>query len=185
MVAAHARSAAAGTTQFPQFVLTAELGVVSGALHNFFSGSKPIAGIGPGITYSLFDAGRRSASADTEARRFDIAMLEYRKAAYVALSDVERALLGYQAATRAVQDASDASAAQTRAQDRTYAQFAAGRVSRLDLLNAQDKQLTLVAAESRAHRARLDSIVSLYLALGGGWVGASNTSPGAAAPAPH
>ena len=167
--AAHARANVARAELFPNIALTAKYGYVSGDVRNLPKVGSTIAGIGPEISYPLYDAGRGEAVLDASLSRRDAALNEYRKAVLVALSDVERALLNYQACVEAAERNTRMSEMQRAQVRRVESALASGRTSGFDVIAAKERMLELDADALHNHRDRLDSLVALYQAMGGGW----------------
>ena len=96
-------------------------------------------------------------------------MAEYRKSIYAGLADVEKSLIAYQLASSDAARWSAARQSQEIQLQRLQQSLAAGRLSRFELIAAQEQALNLELAALRNYRAQLDSLVALYQALGGGW----------------
>ena len=169
LIAAHAEIAVARAEMFPQVGLTAKFGFVAEAVHGLVFEGSSVAGAGPTFSYSMFDAGRLKAQSDASKRRYDLLLAEYRKSIYAGLADVEKSLLSYQLATNDGTRWSEAQGMQQAQLQRLDRSLAAGRLSRLELIAAQDQALTVELAALHSYHARLDSLVALYQALGGGW----------------
>lgn len=167
--AAQARIGVARAEQFPQFRLTAELGVGTDLLHRALSGSVGLFGIGPELTLPLYDGGARAAQLDAKQREAEIVLLEYRKAGLAAFADVEQALQAREAATAQQLSLSSLLARQQTESTRLAAQILAGRKSRLDALAADDAQLESTQRVADNTRAQLDAALALHAALGGDW----------------
>ena len=177
LIAAHAEIEVARAEMFPQVTLTAKYGFVAESVHALVFKSSSIAGAGPIISYSMFDGGRLSAQSDASKRKYDLLLAEYRKSIYAGFADVEKSLLGYQAAS--VDEARWAGARDLQGAQlqRLNQSLTAGRLSRFELIAAQQQALDVELAAARSYRDRLDSMVALYQALGGGWDPAALTLP--------
>lgn len=169
LIAAHAEIEVARAEMFPQVSLTAKYGFVAESVHALVFQSSTVAGAGPIFSYSMFDGGRLSAQSDASKRRYDLLLAEYRKSIYAGLADVEKSLLSYQLATSDETRWSNARTLQGAQLQRLDQSLAAGRSSRFELIAAQQRALDVELAGARSYRARLDSLVALYQALGGGW----------------
>jgi multidrug efflux system outer membrane protein len=166
--AAEANIGAARAAFFPRIALTGNYGTASEALDGLFAAGSSAWTIASSISAPLFDGGRL---------RGDLAAAQAQRAGAVA--DYERAV---QAAFRDVADALAARrwlGQQVEAQRRTLAALSArARLSDLRYLNGAstylevlDAQRDLFATEQalvETRRARLESEVNLYTALGGG-----------------
>jgi outer membrane protein, multidrug efflux system len=167
--AAHADIAVARAALFPQIGLTAKFGYVAEGLHDLKTQGTTVLGAGPTISFSVFDAGRLDANLDASRRQRDIALAGYRKSILTSLADVEKALSEYRLATAAVERYNQSWREQLEQVQRLLQGLDAGRQSRLELITAQDHALELQASMVRAYRQRLDSLLALFQALGGGW----------------
>lgn len=167
--AAHADIAVARAALFPQIGLTTKFGYVAEGLHSFSTQGTTVLGAGPTINFSVFDAGRLDANLDASRRQRDIALAGYRKSILASLADVEKALSEYRLAGDTAQRSDQAQQDQQAQIKRLQQGLDAGRQSRLELIAAQDRELELQAGAVRVYRQRLDSLLALFQALGGGW----------------
>jgi outer membrane protein TolC len=157
---------------FPSLSLTAAAGVQNPALPATvltIPGAGPSFALGANLIQPIFDHGRLKAQRD-EAQAKDMELLlAYRAAIIAALIDVENALSAIQHLD-AARDFQVANIAHSeRAFEGAKLRYQAGSGDFLTLLEAQR---TLYAARDQFIRyklARLQSLVSLCKALGGGW----------------
>src|SRR5262249_55059909 len=106
---------------------------------------------------------------DLKKGRQDELLQTYRKAVISAFSDVETALIGIRTSADQERQQRDVVTASRRAFDISETRFREGTI---DLLTVLQTQQTLYAAENalvQAQLARVQAVVSLYQALGGGW----------------
>ena len=167
--AAHADIAVARAALFPQIALTAQFGYVVEAVHTISTRGSTLVGIGPTIRYSVFDAGRLKANLDASRRQQDLLLADYQKSILAGLADVEKALSGYRLSGNAAQRITLAQQDQQTQLRRLQQGVDAGRQSRLELIAAQDHALELQEQAVAVYRLRLDSLLGLFQALGGGW----------------
>ena len=133
--------------------------------------------IGPALSLPLFDAGRRAAQVDVARARYDEAMARYMQRARDAVREVEEALVRLDAATRREADALAAADGFRRYFAAAQARFDVGAESLLDLESARRNALLAAATLVGVQRERVAAWITLYRAVGGGWL------PDAAAPA--
>lgn len=166
--AANANVAVARAALFPRIALTGGVSVSRDQLQGLFD--NPVYSLVAGLTAPVFNAGRLSAQHDlTQAEREEL-LVNYRRSIVSAFGDVEVALnaitgLENQAHAQA-EELAQAKASLMLAE----ARYKAGADSLLTLLDAQR---TLYAAQDAAVQIKgshLQAIVSLYQALGGGWL---------------
>lgn len=176
LAALDARIGVARAALFPNVSLTASFGFASDVLRRLASAPSPLFGVGPEIGYAIFDAGKTRAEIDASVARRDEALASYREAILEALHDVERSLVEYQGTVAAYEDAVATSRERREAIHRVEASIARGRSTRFDLLAAEDRALEADLSVLDTYAARLDALLALYHALGGGWQGARPSS---------
>ncbi len=169
LAAAHKDVVAARAARFPSLTLTGTAGNQSAALETLMQGQNVLYNSGLSLTAPLFDQSRLKATQDQSAAIEDQYVAAYRSAVLSAFSDVHVAL--GQVATLRRQESlygTQVREAET-AFSLSQSQYQAGAV---DLMTVLDAQRTLFSARdslSQARLARLQAVVSLYKALGGGW----------------
>ena len=117
----------------------------------------------------IFDAGRNRAGLESATAGRDIAVAQYERSIQTAFREVAdalagRATLGEQ--LRAQQAQADAEGVRFKLSDLRYQN---GIASQLDLLDAQRSLFAARQAVVQTRLAQLQSQVTLYKALGGGW----------------
>jgi len=175
--AANADIGAARAAFFPRVTLTGSYGTASTAFSDLFKGGQGAWSIGPSISLPIFTGGANVANLHVSEANQKIAGAQYEKAIQTAFQEVSDALSG-----RALLD------------ERLTAQQALvqseGNRFRLSEARAQrgvDSALTLLDAERSLFSAqqrlislrvsRLNNLVTLYKALGGGWTEQSAGAP--------
>jgi outer membrane protein, multidrug efflux system len=176
--AAHANLAAARAAMFPSLTLTAAAGVQNPALP---ATVLTIPGVGPSysaiasLTQPIFDHGRLAAQRDEVLAREQELLAIYRAAIIASLVDVEKALAAVQHLD-AVHEFQQGSVTESeRAFEGAQLRYQRGSGDFLTLL---ESQRTLYAARDQYAQyrlTRLQALVALCKALGGGW----STSAGA------
>ena len=168
----HAASANLGVAianQLPQFSIGGTAGSVAEGFTNLFTPATAVWSIVGGITQTLFDAGTLLHKKRAAAAGLEQAAAQYRSTVIKAFQNVADALraLQFDADTLHEQAAAEKAASDSLAVAR--AQYQAGGISYLTLLNAdrtwQQARLLLVQAEA----ARFADTAALFQALGGGW----------------
>lgn len=181
--AAHADVAAARAALFPSLTLTASGGVQNPAVQAAvitLEGTGPALIVGAALTQTVFDGGRRRAGRD-EAQAHEAELVAtYRTAILNALVDVETALsaIRYLDAQRASQ--AENVTQSERAVAGARLRYRAGSGDFLSLLDAQRTWYAAREQMSQYRLARLQAIVSLCKALGGGWESPSLANPATA-----
>jgi NodT family efflux transporter outer membrane factor (OMF) lipoprotein len=125
--------------------------------------------LGGSIVAPLFDSGRLRAQQETVAARRDQAAFAYRRAALTAFREVEDALASDQRLSE--QQAALVAQRDVLARTLTLAtnRYRAGYSPYLDQLDAERGLLSADLALVQSRADRLNAVVSLYQALGGGW----------------
>jgi NodT family efflux transporter outer membrane factor (OMF) lipoprotein len=166
---AHANITVAKAAFFPSVQLTAQGGFESTALSSLFGPAGFLYSLAAGLTQPIFEGGRLEGQYQFTQAVYDELLQDYRKSVISAFQDTEDALV----ATRqtAEQEARQQAAVDTaqRAFDIATAQLRAGTVTILTVLNTETALFTAQNALLQVKLARLNAIVSLFKALGGGW----------------
>lgn len=170
--AAGANVAAARAAMFPSLTLTADAGVQNPALPATvltIPGVGPSLALGASLTQPIFEHGRLRAQRDEAAARERELLAAYRAAIIAALVDVENALgaLEHLDATREFEQGSLAQSERAFEAASLRYQHGAG-----DFLTLLESQQALYAARDQFTRfklARLQALIALCKALGGGW----------------
>lgn len=123
----------------------------------------------PLISWRLFDGGRVRAEIRAREATQQQAALAYEQAVLNALGDAERALVDYDGSLETLERRWIALEPARRAFGHAQARFAAGDLSRIELLAEQRQVYEAETAVVRAHTAAATRLVALYKALGGGW----------------
>ena len=175
--AAEADIAAARAAMLPAFTLTAGGGLQNPAVQaavNTLTGTGSTLILGASLMQAIFDGGRhRAVHEEALARRQEL-VANYRGSVLAALLDVETALSAIQN-LNAQQSAQLENVVQSeRAFQGAQLRYRAGAGDYLSVLVAQ--RLLYGAREQLSvyRLARLQALVGLYRALGGGWQAASN-----------
>ncbi len=169
LLASNANIGAARAAFFPRISLTVGAGSASSHLSGLLKGGSWGWTMAPQLVLPIFDAGRNQAGLDSAKAGRDIAIAQYEKAIQTAFREVADAL-----ATRATladqlgsqQRQADAEAVRFKLADLRYQ---IGIASYLDLLDAQRSLFSARQAVVQTRLAQLQSQVTLYKTLGGGW----------------
>lgn len=168
--AANANIGAARAAFFPQISLTASAGTSSSALSGLFAAGSRAWTFAPELTLPIFAGGRNRANLLSAKVARDIDVAKYEHAIQSAFRDVAdglalRASLGQQLAAQQA-----LVAASSEAYRLSDARFRRGVDSYLTVL---DSQRTLYSAQQTligTQLSRMSNLVTLYQALGGGWL---------------
>ena len=169
LLAANANIGAARAAFFPRIALTASAGSASSRLSGLFASGSFGWTLAPQLLLPIFDAGRNSAGLASATAGRDLAVAQYEKSIQTAFREVAdalagRATLGEQ--LRAQQAQANAEAVRFKLASLRYDN---GVASYLDALDAQRSLFAVQQAVVQTRLAQLQSQVTLYKTLGGGW----------------
>jgi outer membrane protein, multidrug efflux system len=154
---------------FPSIQLTGSGGYQSAALSALFTPNATFYSLAAGVTQPVFDGFRIQSNFELQNARQDEALQNYRKAVVSSFADVDNALMDIRQTSERVRLQRQVVESTRRAFSLAETRFREGTIDVVTVLNTQlalfQSQDTLVQAQL----ARLQAVVSLYQALGGGW----------------
>ncbi|MEX3895500.1 efflux transporter outer membrane subunit [Paraburkholderia sp. BR10954] len=177
LLAANANIGAARAAFFPKVTLTGSAGTLSPTLGGLFKPGSAAWSFAPSITLPIFEGGQNMANLDLANIEKNVQIATYEKAIQTAFREVADGL-----AARGTYDEQIAAlerdvAAEQRRLDLSTLRYKNGVDSYLSVLTAQTAlyvaQQTLVTARME----RLQNLVTLYQALGGGWIEHNGDQP--------
>lgn len=169
LISANANIRVARAAYFPSVSLTAQGGIANAALATAFGATGPFYALAAGVTQPIFEGGALEGQLAFSKARYDELLQDYRKAVISAFADVEDALVAAQQTSIQLQRQQDAVAKAQTAYDISFAQLRAGTVNLLTVIDTENALFPAQDALVQAELARLQAIVSLFKALGGGW----------------
>jgi len=169
LAAANANIAVARASFYPSIQLTSSGGFASTALSSLLKSSSSVHSITAGLVQPIFDGGILKGQYAYAQARYDELVADYRKAILSALGNVEDALVAVRQTTEQEQRQEIAVAKATRAHEITLAQLRSGTVNILTVLNTESALYSARDALIQARLSRIQALVNLYSALGGGW----------------
>jgi NodT family efflux transporter outer membrane factor (OMF) lipoprotein len=170
LAAADANVVNARAQLFPSIQLTGQGGYQSPILSVLFTPQSAIYSATASATQPIFDGFRLLSQLDFQkARRTELLEL-YRKAIISGFADVERALIAVHDLAEQERLQAEAVATARRAYELTRTQLNAGTVDTTTVLNTQRTLFTEQDQLVVVRLTRMQATVSLFQALGGGWV---------------
>ena len=170
LAAADANVEAARAAFFPTIQLTGQGGFSSAMLHNLLVPSSGFYTAAASVTQPIFDGGTLLGQLDQQKGIREELLADYRKAVISAFTDVEKALAAVQQlAVQEMLQRRAVSEAQ-RAFDLSEEKFRAGALDLTTLVQVQQTYFTQEDVLAQVRFNRLFAIVTLYQALGGGWI---------------
>jgi NodT family efflux transporter outer membrane factor (OMF) lipoprotein len=170
LAAANANVYNARAQFLPSIQLTGDAGYSSAVLKVLLRPESAIYSAAASLTQPIFEGGRLFGNLDLQKGRQDELLQDYRKSVISAFVDVENALDAVRQTTLRVNLQAQVVKSSRQAFDISEERLREGTI---DLVNVLQTQQTLYQAQDtlfQAQLARLQAIVSLYQALGGGWL---------------
>lgn len=170
LAASNANVENARAQMLPSITLTGEGGYESAILKTLFRPESAFYTLTAGLTQPIFDGGRLQGNLDLQKGKQDELLQNYRKAVISAFSDVENALDGIRQTALRARLQREVVTSSRRAFDISEQRLRQGTI---DLVTVLQTQQTLYQAEdalAQAQLAHVQAVVSLYQALGGGWL---------------
>lgn len=161
---------AARAAFFPSIQLTGSAGFQNAALSTLFGPGGFLASLAAGLAQPLFDGGTLRGELEQATGRQQELLADYRKTVVQAFTDVDDALTAWRYTSQQEALQRQAVATAQRAADIAKAQLQAGTV---DITTVLQAETTLLGDEDtlvQVRLARVQALVDLYQALGGGWV---------------
>jgi len=170
LAAASADVEVARAAMLPSITLTGEGGYQSAALKTLLRPESALFNLAGGLTQPIFDGLRLQGQLDLAKGRQDELLQAYRKAVISGFTDVENALAAIQQNTIRERLQQDVVTASRRAFEISETRLREGTVDLVTVLQTQQSLFQAEDALAQVRLARLQAIVSLFQALGGGWL---------------
>jgi outer membrane protein TolC len=153
----------------PSITLTGQGGYSSSALKNLFTPQSAFYSVAAGLTQPIFDGYRLRGQLDQQKGRQEELLQLYRKSVISAFGDVENALIAVQQTAERERLQRDVVTASRRAFELSETRLREGTVDIVTILQTQQALFIAEDNSAQARLARLQALVSLFQALGGGW----------------
>lgn len=153
---------------FPAFSLTGTVNWNSNLLRTWWSEASRSFGVGPSVTWPIFQGGAIVSNVRFQEALRDQAFLTYRKTVLAAFQDVENALIAFAKEQQHRKALIDAVTANRKAVELSLQLYTEGQTNFLNVVTAQ---LSLYAAENALVQSNCNiatDLIALYKALGGG-----------------
>ena len=170
LAAANANVYNARAQFLPSITLTGEGGYESAVLKVLLRPESAIYSAAAGLTAPIFHGGELLGNLDLRKGEQDELLQVYRKAVISGFADVENALFNVRSTALTVQLQGAVVTSSRRAFDVSEQRLREGTIDLVTVLQTEQTLFTAEDALSQAQLARLQAIVSLYQALGGGWL---------------
>ena len=170
LAAANANVENARAQMLPSITLTGEGGYQSAVLRTLLRPESAFYTLTAGLTQPIFDGLKLQGNLDLQKGKQDELLQNYRKAVISAFSDVETALDGIRQTALRERLQGDVVTSSQRAFDISEQRLNQGTIDLVVVLQTQQALYTAQLAHVQARLAHVQAIVSLYQALGGGWL---------------
>jgi NodT family efflux transporter outer membrane factor (OMF) lipoprotein len=169
LIAANADITVARAALFPSIQLTAGGGYESSALTSLISPPNRVYALSGGLLQPIFHGGALRGQVDFSKARYTELLTTYHKTVLTAFGNVESALVATQQTAEQQKRQQDAVATARRAFEFSQTQMSAGVVNILTVLNTENALFSAQDELVQVNYLRLQALVDLYTALGGGW----------------
>ena len=170
LVAQNARIGMAQAMRFPSISLTGLLGVASGDLSTLASQDAGVWAVSGGLLSPVFQFGKNKQRVEIEKNRTDQALLVYEQTFLVALREVEDALVDIATLKEELKARKRQVQAAEKAAELARLRYDGGVSSYLEVLESNRQLFDAELIAIQTFDVYLIAYVSLYKALGGGWL---------------
>lgn len=154
---------------FPSLILGATGGFESTSIASWFTWPARFFSLGPTLSQTLFDKGRRKAATEVALAQYDGTVANYRQTVLTAFQEVEDNLVALRILSRELDQQNDAVASAQRALSLSNERYKSGIDSYLNVITAQATLLNNQRTAVNLQMQQMTASVELIKALGGGW----------------
>jgi NodT family efflux transporter outer membrane factor (OMF) lipoprotein len=169
MAAANEQIGIAKAAYYPTLTLSGAAGFQGSRITTWISWPSRFFSMGPVLSETLFDAGRRRAVVAETVAAYDATVAGYRQTVLTAFQQVEDQLSTLRTLSEEYNTVEDSVKSAERALTLSSAQYRAGTTSYLTVITSQATALAAERTQVDLLTRRLTSSVLLIQALGGGW----------------
>jgi NodT family efflux transporter outer membrane factor (OMF) lipoprotein len=154
---------------FSSLVLGAEAGFAGTTITNWFNWPSRMWAVGPQMSQTIFDDGRRRAVSEGATANYDGTVAFYRQTTLTAFQDVEDNLAALRILEKEAQQQREATTSAEESLQLFTNRYEGGVDNYLQVITAQTVLLTNQRNDIDIERRRMDASVLLVKAVGGGW----------------
>jgi NodT family efflux transporter outer membrane factor (OMF) lipoprotein len=169
MAAANEQIGIAQAAYYPTLSLSGIMGMEGTSALNWFTWPSRFWAVGPTISETLFDGGRRRATSQRTRANYDATVATYRQTALQAFQQVEDNLAALRILETERKQQDRATATSLESLDTFQARYEGGLELYLQVVTSQTTALANQRNDIDLMRRQLDASVLLIKALGGGW----------------
>ena len=169
MASANEQIGIAQAAYYPTLSLSGSVGLQGTSALNWFTWPSRFWAVGPSLSQTLFDAGRRRASKNITVAQYDANVANYRQTVLIAFQQVEDNLAALRVLSNEAQQQHEATASAEQSLDLFQTRYEGGVDTYLQVVTWQTAALNNQRNDLYIFERRLDASVLLVKALGGGW----------------
>jgi len=154
---------------FPTLSLSGAVGFESTSLTSLFTPASLVYAVGPALSETFFDAGRRRGVSDQAIAGFDQAAANYRQTVLTSYQQVEDNLVALRVLSDEATQQRQATASAQESERIFNNRYVGGVDTYLQVITAQTTALNNERNDIDILRRRMDATVLLIKVLGGGW----------------
>jgi len=154
---------------YPSLSLSATAGLESTAIGSWFTWPARFFSLGPTLSQTLFDKGRRAAFTEAARAQYDANVANYRQTVLTAFQEVEDNLAALRILSQELDQQNAAVASAQRALTLSNERYKSGIDSYLNVITAQATLLNNQRTAVNLETQQMTASVELIKALGGGW----------------
>ena len=169
MASANEQIGIADAAFYPTLNLAATAGFTGTSVLNWFEWPSRFFAVGPTLTQTVYDHGRRRASSDIVRAQYDGTVADYRQTSLTAFQQVEDNLVALRVLETEAQQQREATESALQSLDLFKTRYEGGVDTYLQVITSQTAALQNQRNDIDITRRRLEASVLLIKALGGGW----------------
>jgi NodT family efflux transporter outer membrane factor (OMF) lipoprotein len=154
---------------FPSLIIGATGGFTGTSITNWLNWPSRMWAVGPQLSETLFDGGRRRAVSESATANYDGTVAAYRQTTLTAFQEVEDNLAALRILEAEAQQQQQATASAADTLQLFTNRYVGGVDNYLQVITAQTVLLTNQRNDIDIQRRRMDASVLLVKAIGGGW----------------
>lgn len=159
----------ARTAFYPSLILGASGGFTGTSIVNWFNWPSRMWAVGPQLSQTIFDAGRRRAVSESATANYDGTVASYRQTTLTAFQEVEDNLAALHILETEAQQQQESTVSASESLQLFTNRYEGGVDNYLQVITAQTVLLTNQRNDIDIMRRRIDASVLLVKAIGGGW----------------
>ncbi len=154
---------------YPTISLSGAVAIEATSFANLFSPASLLWSLGPTLSQTIFDAGRRAAVSEQANASYDETVANYRQTTLAAFQQVEDNLIALRVLQQEAENQHQATLAAQSAEQIFNNRYVGGLDTYLQVVTAQTTALNNERNDIDIMRRQMDASVLLIKALGGGW----------------